>query len=39
MHRIYRARYHRSISHIPMNKEIIQSEKIAHAVVSNNSRD
>ena len=39
MHRISRARYHRSIRHIQRNKKIIQSEKMAHAVVSNNSRD
>ena len=39
MHRISRARYHRSIRHIQRNKKIIQSEKIAHAVVSNSFRD
>ena len=39
MHRISRARYHRSIRHIQRNKKIIQSEKMAHALMSNNSRD
>ena len=39
MHRISRARCHRSIRHIQRNKKIIQSEKMVHAVVSNNSRD
>ena len=39
IHRISRARYHRSIRHIQRNKKIIQSEKMAHAVVSNNSQD
>ena len=39
MHRISRARYHRSIRHIQRNKKIFHLEKIAHAVVSNNSRD
>ena len=34
MHRISRARYHRSIRHIQRNEKIIQSEKMAHAVVS-----
>ena len=33
------ARYHRSIRHIQRNKKIIQSEKMAYAVVSNNYRD
>ena len=39
MHRISRARYHRSIRHIQRNKKIIQSEKMAHAIVPNNSRN
>ena len=39
MHRISIARYHRSIRHIQRNKKIIQSEKMAHASMSYNSRD
>ena len=39
MHQISTARYHRSIMHIQRNKKIIQSEKMAHALMSNNSRD
>ena len=39
IHRISRAIYHRSLRHIQMNKKIIQSEKMTHALMSINSRD
>ena len=39
MHRISRARYHRAIRHIDRNASKIKSEKIAEAMLSNNSRD
>ena len=39
MHRISKERYHRSIRHIQRNKKIIQSEKMAHALMRNNSLD
>ena len=38
LHRISRARYHRSIRQIQRNKKISQSEKTALALMSNNFR-
>ena len=38
MHRISKLRY-RSIRHIKSNKKLITSEKMAHALMPNRSRD
>ena len=39
IYRISRGIYHRFIRHIQRNKRVIPSEKMAHAVMSNNYRD
>ena len=39
MHRVSRAKYDRSVKHIKGKKQIIQSEKMAHALMSKKSRD
>lgn len=39
MHRITRARYHRAVRHVDKNANTLRAEKMANALLSNNSRD